>query len=39
LRFYTPAGFTKIDPSQYNYNKDITEKTDNEKNNGGITAQ
>ena len=31
LRFYTPEGFTRIDPSQYNYNKDVTEKTDNEK--------
>lgn len=31
LRFYTPAGFTKVNPSQYNYNKDVTEKADNEK--------
>ncbi|MFJ7973461.1 LTA synthase family protein [Psychrobacillus sp. NPDC096389] len=31
LRFYTPTGFTKVDPSQYNYNKDLTEKTDNEE--------
>ncbi|PUB10643.1 LTA synthase family protein [Paenisporosarcina sp. OV554] len=31
LRFYSPAGFTKVNPSQYNYNKDITEKTDNEE--------
>lgn len=31
LRFYTPIGFTKVDPSQYNYNKDMTEKTDNEE--------
>lgn len=31
LRFYTPEGFTKVDPSQYNYNKDITEETDNEE--------
>ncbi|MFC7687346.1 LTA synthase family protein [Ureibacillus sp. GCM10028918] len=23
LRFYTPADFTKVDPSQYNYNKDL----------------
>ncbi len=21
LRFYTPKGFTPVDPSQYNYNK------------------
>lgn len=31
LRFYTPTGFTKVDPSQYNYNKDLTEKNDNEE--------
>ena len=31
LRFYTPAGFTKVNPSKYNYNKDLTEKADNEK--------
>ncbi|MDI2587038.1 LTA synthase family protein [Psychrobacillus sp. NEAU-3TGS] len=31
LRFYTPTGFTKVDPSQYNYNKDLTEKTDHEE--------
>ncbi|ALC87907.1 glycerol phosphate lipoteichoic acid synthase [Bacillus sp. FJAT-22090] len=31
LRFYTPEGFTKVDPSQYNYNKDIKEETDNEE--------
>lgn len=31
LRFYTPSGFTKVDPSQYNYSKDITEKTENEE--------
>ncbi|WP_342577257.1 LTA synthase family protein [Psychrobacillus sp. FSL K6-2843] len=31
LRFYTPAGFTKVNPSQYNYNKDVKEKADNEK--------
>lgn len=31
LRFYTPTGFTKVDPSQYNYNKDLTEKTDQEE--------
>ncbi|QCR33853.1 LTA synthase family protein [Lysinibacillus sp. SGAir0095] len=24
LRFYTPADFTKVDPSQYDYNKDLT---------------
>ncbi|MCM3389377.1 LTA synthase family protein [Ureibacillus chungkukjangi] len=24
LRFYTPADFTKVDPSQYNYNQDLT---------------
>lgn len=29
LRFYTPIGFTPVDPSQYNYNKDAIEKTDN----------
>ncbi|MDN4494853.1 LTA synthase family protein [Ureibacillus aquaedulcis] len=23
LRFYTPADFTKVDPSQFNYNKDL----------------
>lgn len=33
LRFYTPEGFTKIDPSLYNYSKDkgMGEKSDNEK--------
>lgn len=31
LRFYTPAGFTKVDSSQYDYTKDITEETDNEE--------
>lgn len=29
LRFYTPAAFTKVDPSQYNYNKEIKEKAGN----------
>jgi len=31
LRFYTPAGFTEVNPSEYNYNKDVIEKTDNEE--------
>ncbi|TQR15454.1 LTA synthase family protein [Psychrobacillus soli] len=31
LRFYTPTGFTIVDPSQYNYNKDLTERTDNKE--------
>lgn len=31
LRFYTPEGFTKVDSSQYDYTKDITEETDNEE--------
>ncbi|WP_025783031.1 LTA synthase family protein [Sporosarcina sp. D27] len=26
LRFYTPKGFTPVDPSQYNYSKDADEK-------------
>jgi len=28
LRFYTPVGFTKVNPSDYNYNKDLKEATD-----------
>lgn len=28
LRFYTPIGFTPVDPSQYNYSKVTTEETD-----------
>lgn len=31
LRFYTPAGFSKVNPSEYNYSKDVTEKTDSEE--------
>ncbi|MGM9929048.1 MAG: LTA synthase family protein [Bacillus sp. (in: firmicutes)] len=27
LRFYNPAGFTAVDPSLYNYNKDVVEET------------
>lgn len=27
LRFYTPTGFTPVDPSKYNYNKDAVEET------------
>lgn len=27
LRFYTPKGYTPVDPSQYNYNKDANEKS------------
>ncbi|WP_285851404.1 LTA synthase family protein [Sporosarcina aquimarina] len=27
LRFYTPKGFTPVDPSQYNYSKDADEKS------------
>lgn len=29
LRFYTPIGFTPVDPSQYNYNKDAKVEADN----------
>lgn len=32
LRFYTPAGFSKVNPSEYNYyNQDVAEETDNEE--------
>jgi len=32
LRFYTPAGFSKVNPSEYNYYyQDVTEETDNEE--------
>jgi lipoteichoic acid synthase len=27
LRFYTPKGYTPVDPSQFNYNKDANEKS------------
>ncbi|MFJ7669277.1 LTA synthase family protein [Lysinibacillus sp. NPDC097195] len=27
LRFYTPTGFTPVDPSKYNYNKEAVEET------------
>lgn len=32
LRFYTPAGFSKVNPSEFNYNQGVTEETDNEEN-------
>lgn len=31
LRFYTPAGFSKVNPSEFNYNQGVTEETDNEE--------
>jgi len=30
LRFYTPTDFTKVDPSKFDYNKDLTQTTTNE---------
>ncbi|MCZ8539641.1 LTA synthase family protein [Psychrobacillus sp. FSL K6-2365] len=31
LRFYTPAGFSKVNPSEFNYNQGVTEEIDNEE--------